>query len=356
MFFATVFKNTRTFQIHTLIWILYIIYETSLNIFMFGTPWRLLTYVNSYLINILIFYINTWLLIRFAETRAVVVTAGIIIIEILLLSLAKIGLSYSFYQIGWDKINVLKEPFSALYAKSVWRSIYFAGLSTGYWFALSIIRHRKEISDLENSRLLSKLETERLEKKLVLSEIAYLKSQINPHFLFNTLSFLYNRAMQKVADLSEPILLLSDLMRYALTDTTQTGKVALDDEIEQIRTFIELNQYRFDHQLNIGFEVTGETGSEQILPLALLTPVENIFKYAELRDKEFPVKIMLRIQNNKLYFSCDNKKLKSKLHIVSHGVGLTNLKLRLDAYYPDNYTIDISETADSFTFKLQLTL
>ncbi|MBB6501565.1 sensor histidine kinase [Pedobacter cryoconitis] len=209
---------------------------------------------------------------------------------------------------------------------------------------------------MEKSKLLDQLNHQKLEKQLIDSEIAYLKSQINPHFLFNTLNFLHNSAIRTSPGLSKPILLLSDIMRYALTEVPLNGKVDLAEEIEQIASFIDLNQFRFDHNLQLSFTITGNTGNLKIIPLILLTPVENIFKYADLKNYENPVKINLDIDDNKLQFTITNRKLRTRRTVMSHGLGLKNLKLRLDAYYLDNHHIQIVENADTYSFKLQITL
>lgn len=278
-----------------------------------------------------------------------------VLIELIVSTILKFIVSYIIFHFGFDPTDPTKDMYMS-FVKTVWRFIYIMGLSTGYWFALSTITHRKEISDLERDQLLAKLDKKELEKQLADSEIAYLKSQINPHFLFNTLNFLYNSAIKTAAELSKPILLLSDIMRYALTDTPQEGKVELDDEIEQVKTFIELNQFRFDHNLQLDFDVSGETDEVKILPLILLTPVENIFKYGDLKNADHPVKINLEMQGNKLNFVTSNKKLKSKRHIASHGIGLKNLQLRLDAYYPNAHHIQITNSEDEYIFELQITL
>lgn len=266
------------------------------------------------------------------------------------------------YAIAWIYVIIglsTELPFTMsldFIARIIYRFIYFFGLSTAYWFALNIITQRKEITDLEKNKLLDQVNNQQLEKKLIDSEVAYLKSQINPHFLFNTLNFLHNSAIKTAPQLTKPILLLSDIMRYALTEIPQNGKVDLSDEIEQIASFIDLNQFRFDHNLQLSFIIIGNTANLQILPLILLTPVENVFKYADLKNTEHPVKINLELNNNELQFTINNRKIRTRKPIHSHGIGLKNLKLRLDAYYPNAHEIQIVETPDDYMFKLQITL
>jgi len=355
MVFAKNIKTAKFYRIHILVWIAFIVYESSISIFLSHNFWTPLDYFNAYFVNIVLFYVNAHFILPYTYKKPFYITGAFILLELIGSIIVKYTFSEVFLHMGLSTYDPFVDLYTGL-VQTVWRFIYFTGLSTGYWFALHIIVQRREISDLENGKLQEQLQKEQLQKKLADSEIAYLKSQINPHFLFNTLNFLYNTALKTSEDLSTPILLLSDIMRYALTDTPQTGKVDLDDEIAQISTFIDLNQFRFDHNLKLSFNVTGNTSPVKILPLILLTPVENIFKYGDLRNAEHPVKIDLDISGNHLRFASRNRKIKSRKAVSSHGIGLKNLKLRLDAYYLDAHQISIVEDEENYIFELQITL
>jgi two-component system LytT family sensor kinase len=348
-------KAGRFYLTHLLVWILFALYESLITTFMSGKFWTLLDYFNAYFINIALFYVNAHYVLPNWNKKRYYLTISLVLLEIC----SATALKYTFAEICLY-LNIYTESpfknFGTAILNTVWRSIYFVGLSVGYWFALNIIIERKKVSDLEKNKLRSQLQQEQLEKKLADSEIAFLKAQINPHFLFNTLNFLYNSSLNTAPQLSEPILLLSDIMRYAITDTPKTGKVNLDDEIEQINTFISLNQFRFDHNLQLFFNVSGDTTDRLILPLVLLTPVENMFKYGDLKNISHPATIDLVIRENQLNLTSRNRKLKSRKLIPSNGVGLTNLKLRLDAYYSDAHHIQVSEDDEDFIFELQITL
>ncbi|SEA39447.1 sensor histidine kinase [Pedobacter hartonius] len=355
MIFAKNSKKTKFYGTHILVWVLFIIYESIITIVLTGKFWTLLDYFNSYFINIVLFYVNAHLVLPYSHKKPFYITAAFILLELICSTLLKYSLSEILLYLKVTADSPFKNMYTGL-SYTVWRFIYFMGLSAGYWFALNTIIERKKVSDLEKKELLSQLQNEQLEKKLADSEIAYLKAQINPHFLFNTLNFLYNSALKTSVELSEPILLLSDIMRYALTETPQSGKVNLEDEIEQINTFIDLNQFRFDHNLQLSFNVSGNAAGIMILPLILLTPIENIFKYGDLKNTSHPATINLVIRENQLHLTSINRKLKSRRHIPSNGVGLKNLKLRLDAYYSDAHQIHVSENEDDYIFDLQITL
>lgn len=347
-------SKANLYRIHIAVWIVLAIYESIITVVISGKFWTPLDYFNAYFINFFLFYVNAHFVLPRIYKKPFYILAGGILAEMAVYIIIKYLISAILHSFGLGPDPLSNQKTVLSY--TIWRFFYFIGLSTGYWFALNIIRQRKEISDLEKNRLLSQLENERLEKQLAESEIAYLKAQINPHFLFNTLNFLYNSSLKNSRELSEPIMLLSDIMRYALTETPQSGMVLLEDEIDQINTFINLNQLRFDHNLQLFFNVSGNVAGCTILPLILLTPIENIFKYGDLKNVEHPATIQLNIENNHLHLRSSNRKLRSKRHIPSGGVGLKNLKLRLDAYYSDAHNIKVSENEEDYIFELDLTL
>ncbi|KIO78081.1 hypothetical protein TH53_05675 [Pedobacter lusitanus] len=356
MISASASKKLKFYRAHIFAWSLFITFEFLLSFLLHVPTASAADYILAYALNITLFYTNSHIVWPIAYKKPIYIGVVLILLELT----AYLALKYIFAWI-YFVLNLSTYPPASVItqdtvARTVYRFIYFVGISSGYWFALNIIAQRKEISDLERSKLLDQLHQQQLEKKLVDSEVAYLKSQINPHFLFNTLNFLHNSAIKTAPQLTKPILLLSDIMRYALTEIPQSGKVELSEEIEQIASFIDLNQFRFDHNLQLSFTITGNTANLQVLPLILLTPVENIFKYADLKNAEHPVKINLEINNNELQFTINNRKIRTRKPIPSHGLGLKNLKLRLDAYYLDAHEIQIIETADDYTFKLQITL
>lgn len=355
MDFAKNFRNARFTRTSIIVWALYIAYEVSITYFLAPKSPPVLDYINAYSVNILIFYVNAHFVLPRVYKKPLYIRILCVALELVGYIILKYSLTEAFLHLGLSQVDPFQNTHVFL-LQAVWRFILFIGLSTGYWFALNIILQRKEISDLEKNKLLDELRNQQLEKKLIDSEIAYLKSQINPHFLFNTLNFLYNSAQQSAEHLARPIMLLSDIMRYAITETPKSGLVSLNDEIEQIYSFIELNQLRFDQRLQLSFKVTGNSDDLKILPLILLTPIENVFKYADLKDADYPAEINLEIKENHLYFVVKNKKLKRKGAVISNSIGIKNLKLRLDAYYADQHHLEITYNEDNYKFELQITL
>jgi LytS/YehU family sensor histidine kinase len=231
--------------------------------------------------------------------------------------------------------------------------VFFIGLSTAYWLALSTIQNWKKIADLENSQLRNELQTQALEKTLLTTENAYLKSQINPHFLLNTLNFLYNSVSKYSEKIAESVLLLSDIMRYALTNADEDGKVKLEAEIDHINSFIKLNQARYDERLCIDFLINGETDECRIIPLILITLTENVFKYGDLLNENYPAKITATVQENSLTFITQNLKRK-KTYYPGYGIGINNIKSRLEMYYKYELNVEEDENEYKSTLKIEL--
>jgi len=200
------------------------------------------------------------------------------------------------------------------------------------------------------------LEAQKLQLEVEKSEanLNFLKAQINPHFLHNTLNFLYAKSIPYSPELSEGILTLSDIMRYALSEgNAREGKAPLKDEIEHVRNVIKINQLRFSNNLNVNFEVSGVVNGAMIIPFVLITLVENAFKHGDLQKQEYPINIKLDINRNKLYFYCSNKK-KSGPKELSTGIGLENIRKRLDLAYGDKYKFAVKDDAEFYTVELTI--
>ena len=182
----------------------------------------------------------------------------------------------------------------------------------------------------------------------------FLKAQINPHFLHNTLNFLYAKSLPYSPELSEGILTLSDIMRYALSEgNTKDGKTLLKDEIEHLRNVIKINQLRFSNKLNVQLDVEGVINGAQIIPFVLITLVENAFKHGDLKSNEHPIVIRIVIVGKKLYFYCRNKK-KTGPKELSTGIGLDNIKKRLELAYGAHFELKVRDEAEFYTTELTI--
>lgn len=187
------------------------------------------------------------------------------------------------------------------------------------------------------------------------AELQALRAQINPHFLFNTLNNIYSLAVVQSDKTAEMVLRLSNLLRYVVYEG-KAKSVALRDEIEQIEAFIELFQMKSEHPLNISFEKKGAVSHQQIEPMILIPLVENCFKHCDFNENpDAFIELQLSLENNVLYFMTKNTKNDTdKQKDQVGGVGLENIKKRLNLNHGNNYELNIKEEKDRFEVNLKI--
>lgn len=186
------------------------------------------------------------------------------------------------------------------------------------------------------------------------AELALLRSQINPHFFFNTLNNLYSLVVHQSNKAPEVILKLSDMMRYTIYEGKK-DKVSLKEEIEYLQGYIDLHKIRYQKDVDIRFETPEETNL-QIAPLLFIVPLENAFKHGveSLRDGAYiDVSIKADNKRERIIFSISNN-FEDKGLESEKGIGLENLCKRLELLYPDRHQLDIVKKEGVFTVTLQL--
>lgn len=223
--------------------------------------------------------------------------------------------------------------------------------ATGFSLSIAYLTY---LRDEKKQRKVLEAQKMQLEVEKSQANFNFLKAQINPHFLHNTLNFLYAKSLPYSADLSEGILTLSDIMRYALGPAARDGRVALKDEIEHMRNVIKINQLRFSNNLHVRFDVNGVVNGATIIPFILITIVENAFKHGDLKSTEHPIDIQLSVDGETLHFFCRNKK-KAGPKEISTGIGLDNIKNQLDLTYGRAYSLNVRDEADFYTTELIIT-
>ena len=188
------------------------------------------------------------------------------------------------------------------------------------------------------------------------TELKALRSQINPHFLFNSLNSIYSLARKNSDLVPEKVVQLSDLMRHVIYES-DTDAIPLEKEIEMIRNYIELQNLRTPDSEKIKLEVLGDLKEKKIAPLLFLPFVENSFKHGlKGGGNRVFVSINIRVQENSLLFEIENSKGKNTeiKEEKYKGIGIENVRKRLDLIYPGKYSLEISD--DEFIFKVTLNL
>jgi LytS/YehU family sensor histidine kinase len=217
--------------------------------------------------------------------------------------------------------------FSRYFLGAFLTGVFFAFLSTAFKFSVDWFLNEKVRKNLENEKLIA--------------ELAFLKSQINPHFLFNSLNNIYSLTYQKSDKASEAVMKLSEIMRYMLQESNEPT-VKLSREIRYLENYIELQKLRFKSKAYIDFIITGDIAEQSIAPLILIAFVENAFKHGDVSDASSPIRIRIEIANNILQFELWNKKSGQNKDETS-GIGLNNVRRRLELLYTQRYTLSINE-------------
>ena len=195
-----------------------------------------------------------------------------------------------------------------------------------------------------------------IEKGKLNAELSYLKAQVNPHFLFNTLNIIYTLATMRSDQTAEAVMKLSKLMRYVIVDV-QTPFVPIEKEIGYIENFIELHRLRLAENNQINFHISGNQTGLQIAPFILIPFVENAIKHGTSTIEPMIIEIAIELSGNELRFWVKNDKLNITSHSYdSTGIGNENTMKRLEMIYKKNYTLQITEADKTFEVKLNIVL
>jgi histidine kinase len=191
------------------------------------------------------------------------------------------------------------------------------------------------------------------EKEKLNAEVSFLKAQINPHFLFNTLNSIYALAIEKDDKTADAVVQLSELMRYIIRDANDE-MVALQKEINYISNYIALQKTRLGDTVIINYHVQGNTAGLQIAPLILISFIENAFKHGVNPDKNSIIEISIAVLENNLRLYIFNRKTSSLKE--QQGIGLQNSTDRLNLLYPSKHELVIDNKEESYTVHLLITL
>jgi len=337
-------SKNKAVSIHVLVWVvllavLYLVNvrerpaDASILILVYGALNIVIFYVHYFLVNPLLIGENRY-------WRAVIYMLVVLVVSISI----KYGIASYYqdiilqYRDAENKEKVLT-PLQYTVAALI-TGLFFMLLSTAVYVISSNFKSREHRKSLENEKLNA--------------ELAFLKSQINPHFLFNSLNNIYSLAYQKSEKTPEAILKLSEIMRYMLYESNE-DTVLLADEINYLHNYIDLQKLRFKEKMYVDFHVDTDETDHRIMPLLLISFLENAFKHGVSTDANRPIRIDIKVHNGRLHFKAENAKNQLNKD-QTRGVGLTNLKRRLQLGYPNRHTINIVESENYYSSELFLYL
>lgn len=204
---------------------------------------------------------------------------------------------------------------------------------------------------INNNNQLKKIAKEKVD-----AELSFLKAQIKPHFLFNTLNSIYSLAIQKSSEVPHAIALFSVMLRY-ITNEAHKNFIPINKELGYISSYVGLQKLRFENTVKVEFYVEGSTDEREIAPLLLSTFVENAFKYGVNPEKKSIIKISVFVSESELCLTVfNNKVLEQKNQINEGGMGLDNVKKRLALLYPNLHELNINDDKESYSILLKIKL
>ena len=230
---------------------------------------------------------------------------------------------------------------------SEWVQFITTVLYTGFAVLISLT-----ISWFKDQRLKTELITSNQA-----SELALLRSQINPHFLFNTLNNIYSLVKKHSKNAPQAVMRLSEIMRYMLKESNST-KVPLQREVDYLKSFIELQQLRIRKDDFVALKVTGASGDKKIAPMLLIPFVENAFKYHDKNVDSPGIVVDLEITGTGLTLEVINNYKKDKVEAddTSNSIGLSNVKRRLELLYKEKHRLQITDNREESRYRVKLTL
>ncbi len=332
-------KNTRKTLFGILAWLaMFILFFSIFNYFHFGKYAVIVALFNASIIFFAFLLTTSFLFPKYYDGSAKYWYYSIIVVVLY---------SLVYFLLDTNFIAPLKEGehhgppriFDFL------RTLIWTGLAFFVGTSIQLTEHNNELQEREKELLEDKLQT----------ELQLLKSQINPHFLFNAMNNIYSLSYMKSNLAPESILRLSNMLRYVIEDCV-TEEVPLQSEVDYIKNYISFQRMKFPDKrvINLNFDFTG--GTLKVAPMLFISFIENSFKYSKIEDFEngyIDLSISVK-ENNKILFSLENSIPPSGKVRPGAGTGIKNTKNRLEIIYPQRHKLEIKEEPDKFLVKLEI--
>ena len=301
--------------------------------------WQLLTLV---LPDMALVYLHLYLLRRFLlNKRNIAPYILLILAGMSLIAIVNISVHGFYARLGSTSYAASGIFNTSNFAAQILNCIYLLGLATAAKFAKDWMVQKQQLQEIEKTQ--------------VATELAFLRSQIQPHFFFNTLNNLYSLTLQKSDLAPEVVLKLSSVMSYMLYESG-APLVPLEKEIANLENYMALEKLRFGGRLSLSFEKKGVMDSVRIPPLLLLVFVENSFKHGMSQVAgQGCIRLLLQIDPGALTFQIENP-IGNGRSTEAAGIGLKNVIRRLDLLYGPRYQLDLHEAANTFHVTLKIPL
>ena len=308
------------------------------------------SFISSNVLLIIFYYLNGMVFFRIFLARKKILSYCLAVLGYLLIYLAIIY----FIAINSEEVkDFLQSPYSKNpYYKFKGPYFFAAGPLLLFLLALGVSTGSKVITQWFTAEQVK----EEITKQQLQTELSLLKSQVNPHFLFNTLNSIYSLSITSNTKTADAVMKLSRIMRYTLEES-KNDMVSLHQEIDFINSYIELQKIRIANHTQIGFNVTGQTEPVNIAPLLFIPFIENAFKYGVSAHK--PSTILVSIHATELYiqFSCVNNVIENaRMNEEGTGMGIINTKRRLQLLYKEQHYLQIQSNEKEYKICLTINL
>ncbi|MBC6111146.1 sensor histidine kinase [Pedobacter fastidiosus] len=340
------------YKIHFIAWALYITWETFIAGLISGKFGSFPNYVIHYFLNITLFYVHAYLMAKALHFPKNVIWKLPLYIALEILAYVVIVFYIDSFINAYTNIfqGIKIPPNKIRIFALLWRCLFFVFFSTGYYYLITYLSEKKEKERIDKQRFKVLLEKERTEKQLALARNALLQAQINPHLLFNTLEFLYQKLKTISPNDAQAMLYLSEVMRYAASaDGTKTF-LSLGREIAQCENLISLHGIT-EGKIFTGFAYAPDVEDLPFIPLVLVTVLENMFKHGDLQSDLVRAELSVYQDDDALVIESINA-IRAYPHRAGLSSGLNNIKNRLEYAYGSQATF--LHQNDDKTFRLTI--
>ncbi len=298
-------------------------------------------------------------------------SVGVLVFFIVFVVLALLAYVYFYWLMpGAGVVLYTSDDMGQFMSQAIWGFIYMFGAAAIYYIVplllqrdRELLQKERELRQAENEKLQQQLEIASLrekelkaQKEKLLFENAFIRAQINPHFLHNTLNALVSDAYAFSEPLANNIRDLAAIMEYAMSSTNfDNDKVPVSKELKMLNCMLGIHRLRFPVKDTVKLHIDGKPGMQMVPPMTLLTLVENALKYGELKNPATPVSIQVVLRAGFIKFTCYNAKRKAAGRQTEHKsnqIGLNNIRYRLDEAFKNRYTLTIQDTEDDYTVEL----
>ncbi|UCE92872.1 MAG: histidine kinase [Flavobacteriaceae bacterium] len=344
--FKKLFSEFRIpLRYHLLFWLIYFVF----NFFRFATInndywYSLKSNLIEFPLNIIITYFTIYYLIpRYILKKKYLQFLLLFISSLMIFYLVRTGLNYILVSENiWPEAQGNQEPFTV---------IHVVELIIGAIYVIALVSAIKLTYDWANE----KKRNEDLQRIQLQTELNFLKSQIQPHFFFNTLNNLYALVIKQSPNAPNVVMKLSEIMQYVLYEVKEP-KISLMKSINYLYSYLELEKLRYGDRVKSEISIDGDIDEVEVPPLLFLPFIENCFKHGARNQEDINVLISFVVKDNFLYFTVTNNYVKQNGEKPKHGIGIENVKRRLQLLYGSAYSLKTRAKGNEYSVNLKLPL